>query len=337
MTSDLLEKELNSDKPLQSLYLLYGEEKFLLGNCVKKIKKKFGEILQGINYVLLDEDSVDDLIYNIESPSFGYDKKLIIVKNSGLFKKDGRKKQGTPIQEKIGSYFSENDLDSSVTVVFIEDTVDKNNVFESISKKGIVVEFTELTEMALIARLKQIASLYKVNVDNQVLKYFIEVSGTNMQFLINEIRKLIELAGPNGTITKDSIDNLSIKQIDSVIFDLTDNLGNKKINQALEVLDGLIYNKEPVQKILITLYNHFKKLYLCNLAIKENKDIATSIGLKPNQTFLVSKYKKQLAFFKESELKKILNEFLDLDYNSKNGKIDLEIGLRSILCTYCCS
>lgn len=334
MTSDLLEKELNSDKPLNSIYLLYGEEKFLLDNCLKKIKKKFGELLQGINYVIIDETLIDDLIYNIESPAFGYDNKLIIVKNSGLFKKDGRKKLGSPIQEKIASYINENTL-TDVVVVFIEDSVDKNNVFDAISKKGIVVEFAELNESTLIKKLKQIANLYKVNISDQDLKYFIEVSGTNMQFLINEIRKLIEFAGPNGTITKNSIDKLSIKQIDSVIFDLTDNLGNKKTDKALEVLNDLIYNKEPLQKILVTLYNHFKKLYLCSLAIKLNKDIATSIGLKPNQTFLVNKYKRSLTYFKESELRAILDELLNLDYNSKNGKIDLEIGLRSILCNYC--
>lgn len=334
MTYDLLEKELNSDKPLSSLYLLYGEEKYLLDNSVKKIKKKFGELLQGINYVLIDENLVQDLIYNIESPAFGYDKKLIIVKNSGLFKKDGRKKVGSPIQEAVSKYINENDI-NDVTVVFIEDSVDKNSVFEAISNKGIVVEFSELNEISLSRKLKQIASLYKVQISDSNLKYLIEVSGTNMQFLINEIRKLIEYTGPNGEITKASIDSLAIKQIDSIIFDLTDNLGNKRTSKALEVLDGLIYNKEPLQKILVVLYNHFKKLYLCSVAIRLNKDISSSLGLKPNQTFLINKYKAQLRFFSEAELRKLLDEFVNLDYNSKNGKIDIEIGLRSILCKSC--
>lgn len=53
-----------------------------------------------------------------------------------------------------------------------------------------------------------------------------------MQDLINEIRKLIEFVGANGTITNKEVDLLCIKQIDSVIFDLTDNLG-KKIYQKL--------------------------------------------------------------------------------------------------------
>ena len=93
---------------------------------------------------------------------------------------------------------------------------------------------------------------------------------------------LLNLLDLGGTITRDSIDNLAIKQFDSVIFDLTDNLGNMQTAKALEVLDGLIYNKEPVQKILVTLYNHFKKLYLCNLAIKSNKDIAIIFCSKCN-------------------------------------------------------
>ena len=57
-------------------------------------------------------------------------------------------------------------------------------------------------------------------------------------------------------------DKLSIKELDSVIFDLTDNLGQKNIKEALRILNELLYNKEPIQKILITLYNHLKKIYL---------------------------------------------------------------------------
>ena len=100
----------------------------------------------------------------------------------------------------------------------------------------------------------------------------------------------------------------------------------------MQILDNLLYQKEPLQKILIMLYNHFKKLYFYKLAIRLNKDVAISLGLKPNQTFLVNKYKKQASYFSEEELEKIINEFINLDYNSKIGKIDLDIGLRSILC-----
>ena len=156
-----------------------------------------------------------------------------------------------------------------------------------------------------------------------------------MQDLINEIRKLIEYKGAGNTITKQDIDKLCIKQIQAVIFDLTDNLGKKETAKALEVLHGLVINKEPVQKILITLYNHFKKLYIIKIAEKNYQDLAVAMNLKPNQMFLVSKYKMQSKYFSEDELRKILGELIDLDANYKVGLIDLDVGLEAILCRYC--
>lgn len=156
-----------------------------------------------------------------------------------------------------------------------------------------------------------------------------------MQDLINEIRKQIEYVGQNGTITKETIDLLSIKQMESVIFDLTDNLGKKNIKEAQIVLKNLLYAKEPIQKILITLYNHFKKLYLTKLAIKQNRRIEEALNLKPNQIFLIGKYKTQAGYFKEEELKEMLEAFMNLDTDYKTGIIDINIGLDAILCKYC--
>ena len=65
-----------------------------------------------------------------------------------------------------------------------------------------------------------------------------------------------------------------------------------------------------------------------------NKDIANSLSLKPNQIFLVNKYRMQSGLFKKDELRKILQELCDLDYKYKVGLIDLQIGLESILCAY---
>ena len=333
---DVLEKELNKSE-LKSLYLFYGTEKYLIDSIIKKIKKKFGELVQGINYVIIDETNLDDLIYNIEVSAFGYDKKLIVVKNSGLFKKDGRKKEPTILQKEISDYINENinTISDSVVLVFEENEIDKNTVYDSVLKNGIVCQIDELKPIQLISNLKHICSLYKVSVDDNTLNYLIEISGTNLQVLMNEIRKLIEHAGSNGKITKEDVDNLAIKQMESVIFELTDNLGNKKIDKAMEVLDNLIYQKEPLQKILITLYNHFKKLYLCMEALSLNKDIITALNLKPNQTFLVTKYKRQISYFKQQDLKNILHELVEIDYKSKNGLIDIDIALRSVLCNYC--
>jgi DNA polymerase-3 subunit delta len=89
-----------------SVYLFYGEEEYFLENKVKKIKKEFGELIKGINYISLDETNINSLISDLETPAFGYDKKLIVAKDTGLFKKE---KRGSKAKTKS----SEIDSDSS--------------------------------------------------------------------------------------------------------------------------------------------------------------------------------------------------------------------------------
>lgn len=334
-----LEKELNQGI-LQSVYVFYGEELFLLENSLKKIKNLFGECIKGINYIPIDETNIGEIISDIETPAFGYEKKLIIAKNSGILKKEGKRKNSElgKIRDRLADYIEKNTklIAESVILIFVEEDVDvKTNLYKTLDKVGIICHFEYQKPIQIEKRMKAICNAYKVNISDANLRYFIECCGTNMQELINEIRKLIEYAGENGTIQKEDIDSLCIKKLESVIFDLTDNLGKKETGKALQVLKNLIYAKEPIQKILITLYNHFKKLYLTKLAVKTNKDIIATLNLKPNQTFLVNKYKMQAKYFEERELKSVLQNLRDLDYNYKIGLIDLQIGLESILCRYC--
>lgn len=310
------------------IYLLFGEDEYLRNEYVKKIKKNFGETKLGINYVQIDEANVNNIISDIETPAFRYPKKMIIAKDTGVFKKKN------PISEKIAEYLKENNTDD-IELIFLEQTVDKNTLYDVIQKMGEIKEFKEQKMPQLIANVKKLANAYEVNIDENVAQYFIESVGTNMSDIINEIRKLIEYAGKGNKITKTDIDSLTIKKSESIIFDLTDNLGKKKIGDALEVLHNLIYAKEPIQRILIMLYNHFKKLYIIKLAVEENRNVAQSLKLKPNQAFLVNKYSMQAKYFEKQELRNLIEELIQIDELSKSGGIDINVGLESVLCKYC--
>lgn len=343
-----LENNLKVGK-LNNVYLLYGEEKFLLNNCIKKIKKLFGDTINGINYIQIDSTNITKIIADMETPAFGYPQKLIIAKNTGLFQKAKKeklvsdtkkvedKKDDNKFENRLATYINNNInmIEASIILIFVENEVEKNNLYKEIEKIGCVCNFERQKPIDLARRIKAICNAYKVNIDNSTLNYFIECCGTSLQDLINEIRKQIEYVGENGTITKQTIDLLAIKQLESIIFDLTDSLGKRNISEALQVLKNLIYAKEPVQKIFITLYNHFKKIYITKVAIREKLNISESLNLKPNQTFLVNKYTMQSKYFKEEELRKILQEFIDLDYKVKSGAMDLNVGLEAILCRYC--
>lgn len=192
------------------LYLLYGEERYLLETRLKKLKKEFGEMINGINFVQIDADTISELISDIETPAFGYPTKLIVAKNTGLFKKEKRiskskstktdakedKKKANSLEEKVANYIDEHSeiFKDDVTLIFVEEEVDKNSLYKVIEKYGEVTNFELLKMPQLIENIRKICGAYKVNIDFDVAKYFVESCGTSMQDLINEIRKLIEFA-----------------------------------------------------------------------------------------------------------------------------------------------
>ena len=135
MIVEELEKSLKTGN-LNSIYLLYGEETFLLENCLKKIKSNFGEKVDGINYIKIDETNIDKLISNIEVPAFGFEKKLIIARNTGILKKDAKKKDGinSIIQKQISDYINDNidTIKDSCIIVFVEQEANKQELYKTI-------------------------------------------------------------------------------------------------------------------------------------------------------------------------------------------------------------
>ena len=144
-------------------------------------------------------------------------------------------------------------------VVFIEEDAEKNNLYKLLEESCKICAFEKQTPSQIISRLKAIFKAYKVNVEDSTLKYLIESCGTSMQELINESRKLIEYAGENGAVTKQDIDLLCIKEVNAVIFTLTDSLGKKDIQSAFNTLADLLYNKEPITAYFGFLTYRFKK------------------------------------------------------------------------------
>ncbi len=175
-----------------AIYLMYGEETYLLESRVKKIKKEFGEKVLGINYIQIDDTNVEELISNLETPAFGFNKKLIIAKNTGLFKKEKKsaskakatkKKKDTEkvnanktLQEKVAEYLQQNqkEIEETIELIFIEQEVEKNTLYQTIEKIGEVKEFALLKLPELVSNLKKVVNLYKVNIDDSTAKYLVE-------------------------------------------------------------------------------------------------------------------------------------------------------------------
>jgi len=104
--------------------------------------------LPGINYIVLDETNVNRIIEEIETPAFGFEKKLIIVKSSGLFKKEtkAKSKGNNLLADKIAEYIANNikSIKETSIIMFIEKEIGKTNLVATIEKYGITCNFEKL-------------------------------------------------------------------------------------------------------------------------------------------------------------------------------------------------
>jgi len=129
---------------------------------------------------------------------------MIVVKNSGLFKKETAKRKTSDLKEirdSLEKYLKENaeEIKERLVLVFVEDKIEKLNITKTVQElSGIVCEFSFQNLISIEKRLTSICSAYKVKVDNGAIKFLVETSGTSMQNLINEIRKLIEYVRRRG-------------------------------------------------------------------------------------------------------------------------------------------
>ena len=300
---------------MSNIYLLYGEEKYDLNQKVEKIKKEFLHLEVGVNLFYINNDNIDELESITQGVTFFGSEKLIIIKNTNL-------KFNVNIL---------NQLDDDVKVIIIEDSVDKRlSEYKVISKIAECIEFKHLDDSKMVQYIIDILKKYKLTISYEDAQYMQSICGNDKFNNINELQKLVIYSEGKNNITKEEIDKVCSKTLSAKIFDLLDDIINKKKNEAIFLLDSLLKQKESVIKIYIMLYKQYKQLFMIKL-LKEKgeKNIASVLSIHP---FVVKKLNSVCSKYSIDELKNIIYVFDDYDQKTKNGDIDFEIGLKKIIC-----
>ena len=317
----------------KNLYLITGDDVLEKEETLAKIQNDFGEKVKGINYIVLDKDSIKTLESEINTYAFGFPKKLIVVKLDKKEKTEKSTDDTETLEEKNDWFTSE--LENSlaelddVVVVFYGEFLKRSKIYKLVDKYGECIVCDKKKDYDVMTWCAKVFKENNVEITNTDINYLISLCGTDKLILKNEIEKLISYSLDTLKITKKDIDDLSVRTSDVIIFDLTDNLGNKNIKAALNSLNELLENKEPIQKIVIMIAKHFKSLLVAKVAMMENKNVMEELATK--SPYACNKYKSQAKLFTFDELKEKIRALAELDINSKTGLIDLKIGLEKVI------
>lgn len=321
-------KEHIKSKMFSKCYLLYGDESFLKKTYEKRIKNAIiPEEAEAMNYNYLEGKGVEvsKVIDYAETLPFLNDKRLVFIKDSGLFQ-SGKNNDSEKLSEFIES------IPESTCIVFSEDSVDKRGkLYKAVNKYGYAVEFKTPNEKELVNWIARDLNKNGIKVSSSVAVYFIRTVGADMEAISSELEKIAAYKEFNGQLTNEDIDAVCIKSLETKIFDLVGAIGNKKPEVALTIYNNLIMLKESPLMVLAMISRQLRLILQCKSLSSEgktNSQIAQILGIRD---FVVRECLVQGKNFNEVMLKNAIAKCLETDINIKIGKVNQETGVELLI------
>ena len=328
---------------LQSLYLFYGREFYLIENVIRTLKKSLNETMLDFNFDIIDgkEIILDQLISSVETVPFMDERKIVIVKDFELLK--GKKKNFSDSDEKYIIEYMKNIPETTTLVFVVYGEVDKRkSIVKSISKEGIVFNCDKLSDIDLFKWVKKKFNLNNVIIENGQIAYFIESEGyrdknstKTLADLENEINKISSYTGKENVVTNDIIDKLSQKKVENDIFKLLDNIGEKNASEASRILNDIIQEGESILGIFAMIAKQFKTVMQVRKLQEDGystKLIAEQLKIHP---FVVGKALNQTSKFSDEIIIDMLNYILESDYKIKRGLLRDTLAIEMLIAKYC--
>ena len=185
------------EKSFKKIYLLYGDEPFLVGSYKKKLREAItGGDTMNFNYFEGKNPDVREIISLADTMPFFADRRLILVDGSGFFKS---------AQEELAAYLPQ--MPDTTCLVFAESEVDKRNrLYKRVKELGYAAELNKQDTAQLMQWAAGILGRDGRKVSRPVMEYFLERTGDDMENIRMELEKLVCYTMGRDVITKEDVD-----------------------------------------------------------------------------------------------------------------------------------
>lgn len=325
---------------VKNLYLFYGSEKLLIRETIAAMRRKFlNPSFESLNYIKLENSSaaVDVIINACETLPFFDSKKIVTVNDSTFFK--GKKGVGEDKCTENGNqelikYFS-SIPQTSILIFTTGDNIDRRKkICAAIKKNGDIVEFGHLRGAELLSWIEMVFQKSGKKISRTNAVYFSENVSGDLENYSSEIEKVCSFSGSRTEISRDDIDSVVSKSLESNIFKLVDFISIKKSDRALSILNDLILDSQPVPVILTMIIRQYR--LLLNVKLMQEKgyspaDISRTLKIMP---FIETNLSKISRNYTLSQIEDRLNQCLDTDISIKKGKMDQRIALETLIVAF---
>ena len=311
---------------LKHAYLLYGEEQYLIRQYRDKIIKASVPEGDTMNFSAFSGDGINpkEIIDLAETLPFFADSRLILIEDSGFFKKS---------PEELADYFAE--VPKTTRFLFVEKEVDKRSkLYKALTKMGNAVEFKQQTDEILSRWVGSRIKKEGKNITRDAYNLFIQKTGTDMENIDKELEKLICYCLEKEIIEPADVEAVTTEQISNKIFEMVDAISTHQQKKALELYYDLLALKEPPMRILFLITRQFQILLTVKVMTNKgfgNKDIAAKAGCPE---WAVKKYQSQARSYSVEQLRGALEQGGSYEEAVKTGKMNDQMAVELFLIEY---
>lgn len=319
-------KTINQDiekKEIKQFYLLFGAEDYLKRQYRDKLAEALVDTEDTMNYNYFEGNNFQlQAVLDIgETLPFFTDKRVLVLENSGLFKKAPEE-----IEKRLEQF------PDSTHVIFVEKEVDKRSrLYKWIGKHGYASELNTPDEKMLITWVKGLCRAEGKQIEDSAIFYFVEHMGTDMLLLKNELEKLFCYRYESERITVEDIREVCVSQASDKMFEMLDAIGVHNQDKALLLYHDLLALWEPAMRVLYMLTRHFHILMQMSVLMsegKDNKGMAAACGIPP---FSVKKYAAQAEKYSYERLKNMVEKCQATDQGIKTGMVQDVVGVELLI------
>lgn len=332
---DILESEIKKNN-ISNGYIFCGLDEELIKISINSIidnviEKDFLDL----NLIRLDglETSFEEIENACETLPFFGDKKVVVVYRANFLKEKPDKDGGKTYTE-ILKYIK--DLPPHTILIMYYLFNDKRDTPKKNKKLGVLDKYVKVVHCDKLKKdkyYKKVEDLFKDKgrpIGKIQLRYFADKVQNNFDIIKREVDKL-DCYSFGREITKEDIDKLIQNKSEDDIFDLVEYISIRKIEQALDLLDELLFKADQHMLIVSSIGNHFRRLYEFRVYLLQGKKLDFFMSKYKLPQFVCEKLANQASKFSIKQLNQLIKICADTELKLKSSASEKQMEMELML------
>jgi len=301
---------------LAAVYLLHGEEDFLVEEAAKAvIAAAVPEDAREFNLDILhgEESDARDIVARASSFPMMAERRVVVVQNvDKLNPKD---------LEILGNYIEQ--PSKSTCLVLTGGKIDtRKRPYTIVKRTGVAVEFKPLYDDRVPAWVAVRVKKQKHEITQDACRLLAAYVGTSLRELQNELEKIYIYLGSRTSITADDITAVVGMSKELSIFELQKAIGARDLKRSCEIMERMLDAGAKVPFIILMLTGYFASLYRLFDLRRRNapqQEMASEIRVSP---YFLKEYLDALGRFPVHDIERAFDILVGADEQSKTSTAD---------------